>query len=75
MNGAMRKPPVVLALALAALLGCDDKPAQKPVAAETQIKLDLPTVPDFTIPQPLPDGSHTVAEVRLRSAKMLDQEI
>jgi hypothetical protein len=70
----MRKTPVVLVTLVAALVGCQEK-GKKPMAAETQIKLDLPAVPDFTIPQPLPDGSHTVAEVRLRSAKLLDQQI
>lgn len=42
---------------------------------ETSIKLDLPAVPDFVIPKPNPDGSHSVPELRLNGKSFLDTEI
>ena len=47
----------------------------KPEVAETQIKLDLPAPPEFVEPKPYPDGSHSVTEMRLKSAKFLDQQV
>ena len=47
----------------------------RPEVEETQIKLDLPAPPDFAEPKPYADGSHSVTEMRLRSAKFLDQEV
>jgi len=41
----------------------------------TSVKLDLPAVPDFVMPQPNPDGTHSVAEMRLRGNKFLDTEV
>ena len=42
---------------------------------ETNIKLDLPAVPEFVIPQANGDGSHPVAEMRLNGKSFLDQEV
>jgi hypothetical protein len=47
----------------------------KPEVEETQIKLDLPAPPEFVEPKPYPDGSHSVTEMRLKSGKMLDQQV
>src|SRR5215831_6470492 len=47
----------------------------RPEVAETQIKLDLPAPPEFVEPKPYPDGSHSVTEMRLKSAKFLDQQV
>ena len=64
---------VPLALALA---GCQPQGGgPKPEVEETHIKLDLPAPPDFVDPQPLPDGSHSVTEMRLKSQKYLDQQV
>ena len=69
------------ALALSALLataaGCpkDEFEGPKAEVSETNIKLDLPAVPDFKMPAPYPDGSHPVAEMRLKGNKFLDTEV
>ena len=42
---------------------------------ETSIKLDLPAVPDFAMPQANPDGTHPVQEMRLKGNKFLDTEV
>jgi hypothetical protein len=42
---------------------------------ETNIKLDLPAVPQFDMPKTHADGSHPVAEMRLKGNKFLDTEV
>lgn len=49
--------------------------APPPEVTETQIKLDLPAVPDFVEPKPYPDGSHSVTEMRLKGPKFLEQQV
>jgi hypothetical protein len=69
------------ALALAAMLtgspGCARKEFEGPAAevSETNIKLDLPAVPSFDMPAPYPDGSHPVAEMRLKGNKFMDTDV
>jgi hypothetical protein len=72
---------VVWALAIGALLigstACakDEFAGPKAEVPETNIKLDLPPVPQFNMPTPYPDGSHPVAEMRLKGNKFLDTEV
>ena len=69
------------ALALSALVvvgaGCakDEFGGTEAEISETNIKLDLPAVPDFKMPAPYPDGSHPVAEMRLKGKQFLDTEV
>ena len=71
----------VAALAVSALLiagfGCakDEFAGPKAEVPETNIKLDLPPVPQFNMPTPYPDGSHPVAEMRLKYNKFIDNEV
>jgi hypothetical protein len=57
--------------------GCakDQLQGAKAEVQETNIKLDLPAVPDFAMPQPNPDGTHPVQEMRLKGNKFLDTEV
>ncbi|HKA87381.1 MAG TPA: hypothetical protein VKE22_06920 [Haliangiales bacterium] len=58
--------------------GCtssDSTGAPKAEVAETEIKLDLPTPPDFPDPKPYADGSHSVTEMRLKGQKFLDKSV
>jgi len=68
---------IAFSLAFAAGAGCqkDQLQGAKAEVLKTSIKLDLPAVPDFVIPQPNPDGTHSVAEMRLRGNKFLDTEV
>jgi hypothetical protein len=68
---------IAFSLALAAAAGCkkDQLQGAKAEVQKTSIKLDLPAVPDFVMPQPNPDGTHSVAEMRLRGNKFLDTEV
>ena len=52
-----------------------DLQGAKAEVQETSIKLDLPPVPDFAMPAPNPDGTHPVAEMRLKGNKFLDTEV
>jgi hypothetical protein len=68
------------ALVLAGVLtlaGCskDEFEGAKAEVAETNIKLDLPSVPAFDQPKPYADGTHPVREMRLKGNKFLDQEV
>jgi len=65
------------AVMVAGLAGCEEVelPPAKQEVQETQIKLDLPPVPDFTMPSPNSDGSHPPAEMRLKGNKLLDAEV
>ncbi len=64
-------------LLLSGLSACssDELEGAKAEVMETNIKLDLPAVPAFVVPQPNPDGSHSVAEMRLNGKTFLDQEV
>jgi hypothetical protein len=53
----------------------DELEGAKAEVVETNIKLDLPAVPQFVIPTPNPDGSHPVAEMRLKGKSYLDTEV
>lgn len=53
----------------------DEFAGPKAEVAETNIKLDLPPVPQFNMPTPFPDGSHPVAEMRLKGNNFLDSEV
>src|SRR5687768_5782654 len=66
-----------IAFSLLAASGCRkaDLQGAKAEVQETSIKLDLPAVPEFAMPQPNPDGSHSIAEMRLKGNKFLDTEV
>jgi len=57
--------------------GCQEEEFTGPTAdvVDTNIKLDLPSVPQFNMPSPYPDGTHPVAEMRLKGNKFLDQDV
>lgn len=63
--------------AAAGSLACGEEDFQGAASEvkETQIKLDLPAVPDFQMPTAYPDGVHRVEEMRLRGRKLLQTEI
>src|SRR5688572_20046808 len=63
---------------LSGSLGCSKdqfEGAAKAEVAETNIRIELPAVPEFKMPSPYPDGTHPVAEMRLKGNKMLDTEV
>jgi hypothetical protein len=66
-------------IALSAVgLGACDKPDFEGAQAEVKehnIKLDLPAIPEFKPPQPHPDGTHSVDEMRLRGKRLLGQSV
>ena len=64
-------------LLLSGLFACSSEELEgaKAEVMETNIKLDLPAVPEFVIPQANGDGSHPVAEMRLNGKSFLDQEV
>jgi hypothetical protein len=68
---------IAFSLALVSAAACEKDQLQgaKAEVQKTSIKLDLPAVPDFVMPQPNPDGTHSVAEMRLRGNKFLDTEV
>jgi hypothetical protein len=69
----MRRTTILL---LAGSFACQSTATgPKPEVEETQIKLDLPAPPDFVEPKAYPDGSHSVAEMRLKGQRMLDQQV
>ncbi|MBI4511851.1 MAG: hypothetical protein HY698_19615 [Deltaproteobacteria bacterium] len=73
-----KTPAVVLVLGSLLFLGCSRQGAEGSAAAEvveSQVKLDLPTPPNFEEPQTYPDGSHSVLEMRRRGRKFLDQDV
>ena len=41
---------------------------------DTTIRLDLPPVPEFTMPSPHSDGTHSVREMRLKGRKLFGTE-
>ena len=68
---------IAMGLALALFSGCtkDKLEGAKAEVEETSIKLDLPPVPEFAMPAANPDGTHSVAEMRLKGNKFLDTEV
>lgn len=64
-------------LLLSGLLGCQSTDLQgaKAEVSETNVALDLPAVPEFQKPSPNPDGTHSVAEMRLEGNKFLDTDV
>ncbi len=72
----MRQTTVFLLIGIAGAGACESaSTGPKPEVEETQIKLDLPAPPEFVEPKTNPDGTHSVTEMRLKSSKMLDQEV
>lgn len=67
-----------ITLAQAAVLpGCGGDPlvAPQPEVGKSAVKLTLPTPPAFDLPEPHPDGTHSIREMRLKSRKLLDTEV
>ena len=62
--------------AISMVPGCRkaDLQGAKAEVQETSIKLDLPAVPEFSMPQPNADGTQPVAVMRLKGNKFLDTE-
>lgn len=65
---------------VAALIGgaaCDKDKLKGPEAEvkKSDIKVDLPAVPDFALPPAPADGSHTIKELRVKGKKLLDSDI
>ena len=76
----MRRPSVLAitsAVLVSGLFACssDELTGAKAEVVNTNIQLDLPAVPTFTIPTPNADGSHPVAEMRLKGKSYLDTEV
>lgn len=75
----MRKVLWCLAAAAATSFGagCEDAEFQGAEAEvkRTDIKLDLPPVPDFDLPEANPDGTENVPLMRLQGRNMLDNEV
>ncbi len=68
---------VIVPIAAAAASACpaDDTEGPDPEVEETTISLDLPAIPEFDMPSPNPDGTHSVREIRLQGGEFLDTEI
>jgi len=64
-------------IALLWAAGCEHADLQGPASEvkEHNIKLDLPAVPEFDIPEPNADGTHSVREMRLRGDRYLGTEV
>jgi hypothetical protein len=64
-------------LLLSGVFACEEAELQGAQAEvkETSVKLDLPAVPDFQIPQANSDGTHSIAEMRLRGNRYLGTEV
>ena len=56
---------------------CDNGGLKGPAAEvkKSDVKLDLPAVPDFNLPPAPSDGSHTVKELRVKGKKLLDTPV
>jgi hypothetical protein len=46
-----------------------------PEVRKSDVKLDIPKVPDFALPAPNTDGSHSVKEMRVKGKKLLETEV
>lgn len=60
-----------------AAIGCGKKGLEGPEAEvkQTSIKVDLPAVPDFTLPPSPGEGLHSVKELRVKGKKLLETEL
>jgi hypothetical protein len=60
-----------------ACAACDKDKLKGPEAEvkKSDIKVDLPAVPDFALPPAPADGSHTIKELRVNGKKVLDTDI
>ena len=67
----------LVASLIACATGCDKDKLKGPEAEvkKSDIKVDLPAVPDFALPPAPGDGSHTVKELRVKGKKVLDTDI
>jgi predicted small lipoprotein YifL len=68
---------VFLSLAVISLAGCGKKGLEGPEAEvkKTDVKVDVPPIPDFTLPAASGDGSHSVKELRVKGKKLLETDI
>lgn len=66
-----------LIASLFAFAACDKDKLKGPEAEvkKSDIKVDLPAVPDFALPPAPADGSHTIKELRVKGKKLLDTDI
>jgi hypothetical protein len=64
-------------VSMSALGGCENKQLEGPKAEvhKTDMKVSLPEVPAFDLPQAPSDGSHTVKELRVKGKKLLETEV
>lgn len=67
----------VAAISAGGLAACesDDLQGAETQVVKTDIKLDLPAVPEFDVPKPNGDGSHPVPEMRLNGSTYLGNEV
>jgi hypothetical protein len=75
----MRKLALIVAT-LVGLASCGGKGSGSNQATtgeivETKVSLDLPEPPTFTDPQPNPDGTHSVIEMRRKGVKYMEQTV
>jgi hypothetical protein len=59
-------------------VGCKEGELKGPAAEvpeTTDVKLDLPQVPEFKMPQANADGTHSPTEMRLKGFKYIDTEV
>jgi hypothetical protein len=66
-----------LVASLISFAACDKDKLKGPEAEvkKSDIKVDLPAVPDFALPPAPADGGHTVKELRVKGKKLLDTDI
>lgn len=62
-------------LVLAGACGEDKLKGPEAEVKKSDVKLQIPPVPDFALPPPSADGSHSVKEMRVKGKKLLDSEI
>jgi hypothetical protein len=58
--------------------GCSksfDVPDEKLEVKKSNIKADLPAIPEFQLPKPGTDGSHSVKELRVKGRPLFEKEI
>ena len=68
---------ISIALAALALGACGKDQLQGPAAEvkKSDVKVDLPAVPDFTLPPAPADGSHTVKELRVKGKRLFGTDV
>lgn len=50
-------------------------PGAEPEVAVDKVRPDLPAIPSFDLPEPYPDGSRSVKELRVDGRRLLGQEL